>query len=97
MCPGEPYLLDALIRVRAFVPQQGMEGVACIVERERMARTLDGVAQFTVGEFKAVDQQVDGVANMEGQADSIHRIPDADKRDRHVVLETTGGLELPNL
>ena len=84
MHAGEPDLRDALgIAGAPFVPQHRMEGVALVVEGDRVARALHARREILIGKPVRVEDAVDhGRELVDRQAHGIDRVPDAHEPDR---------------
>jgi hypothetical protein len=84
MHAGEPHLRDALgIGGAPFVPQHRMEGVALVVEGDRVARALHARREILIGKPMRVEDAVDhGRQLVDRQAHGIDRVPDAHEPDR---------------
>ncbi len=80
---GKPDLLDALGVVRArLVPQHRLEGVALVVDRDRVAGAIDLRRQLLIGEAVRVEDAVDHRRQLvDRKAHGIDGVPDADEPD----------------
>src|SRR4029077_13585375 len=83
----EQDLLDAAWLLTLFLPEEGAEGRASVVDGEGMARLLDARAEGQVRELEAVDRGVDDVGQVERQADGIHGVPDTEKGDWNITVQ----------
>src|SRR4030095_2666943 len=93
---GEPHLLQAILldllqrderRFVDLVPQQRVERIAFVVQRERVPRTLYLGGQLVIGQAEREDPVVDRARQLDDRS-AVGRdgVPDADEADRGLVV-----------